>query len=367
VLTPTPRPIAPLINVDRALNGLTLSEATGEVVDAYVRSYAYNFVEIDRHPTFVIALVTHNEQLWENILKASDQQCWLREEGAGLAIFEPNTACGATTIYQWTPGQSLRRRFSTPYPSGYAWRHFNSESDLLHSLRSSDRPDAYTTWVSHQQKVQALPTELAEGRLANTTVEKAMIYSRGDGCVFCGKDAPSYAGTTICDGKLFLQLPVCKTHLEHTKTAPTILSLLAELLHAAIDLPLLQKFDHIPDEYIAPVIEFLAQKLMAEASPSEKRRNGWHSVLTRQSGWSWVVRLKALDDYAYMLLDPNNKERHRIDSAPDHPDVPFGPSHQHSRPNSKKDNVSPSFTYGVPLFDVVLLNNIASKYEQGEA
>ena len=231
-------------------------------------------------------------------------------------------------------------------------------------MADSDRPERYSEWVARQQKVLAVPTELAEGRLANTTVEKAMIYSRGDGCVFCGSPAPGFAGTTICEGKLFLQLPVCPTHLEAAKAAPTVLSVLAELLHAQIDLPLLQKYDHIPDEYVVPIINFIAEKLATTASRPEKRKNGWHTTLARPSGWQWVLRLRALHDYAYMLLDPNKKEQHRIDSAPDHPDVPFGPSHQHDRPNSKKERVSPSFTYGIPLFDVVLLNEIVTRFEQ---
>jgi len=357
--------IAPLIRIDGMLNTLTPSEATGPVVDGYVRTQAFNFVDLERHPDFVIALVTHNHQLWANILAASDKQFWLQEEGTGLALFEANSACGATTIYQWTPGPNMRRQFPCPTPPNYAWQYFESESHLLDFLVTSERPKKYLNWVAHQNKVYAEPTVLAEGRLANTAVEKAMIFSRGDGCVFCGLPAPAYAGTTICDGKLFLQLPVCKTHLEYAQGAPTILSVLAELLYAEIDLPLLQKYDHIPDEFISPIINFLAGKMAATASQPEKRKNGWYSVLTRPSGWSWSVRLRALNDYAYMLLDSQKKERHRIDSAPDHPDVPYGPSHQHSRPNSKKDQVSPSFTYGVPLFDVKLLNEIVSRYEQG--
>ncbi|MGX0137979.1 hypothetical protein [Cupriavidus metallidurans] len=314
------RPIAPLMNIDGMLKTLTPSEATGLVVDAYVRAHAFNFVDIDRHPEFIVALVTHNEQLWGNILKASDRQCWLHEEGTGFAIFEPNAACGATTIYQWTPGPNRRRRFSRPQPDGYAWQCFDSEPQFLSFLRDSDRPEIYSEWVMHQNKIHAVPTELAEGRLANTTVEKAMIYSRGDGCAFCGSAAPAYAATTICDGKLFLQLPVCQTHLEYAKAAPTVLSVLAELLYSQIDLPLLQRHDHIPDEYVVLIVNFLAGKLAATASQPEKRHNGWHTVLTRPSGWRWVLRLRALHDYAYMLLDPNKKERHRIDSAPDHPD-----------------------------------------------
>jgi hypothetical protein len=211
--------------------------------------------------------------------------------------------------------------------------------------------------------VHTSASQLAEGRIANTTVEKSIIYSRGNGCAFCGDPAPAYVATTICDGRLFMQLQVCRKHQEEAMAAPTVLSALADLLHAKIDLPTLQRVDHVPDHMIAPIVAHLASGMGATAAIPEKRANGWFVKFQRSSGWEWRLRLRALDDYAYLLFDPQGEQRHRIDSAAHHPNLPFGPAHQHANPNSKKESLSPSFTYGVPLFDMVMLNETARRYE----
>jgi len=357
--------MSPLINIDHVLNTLTTAQAAGNVLDGYVRAFAFNFIEVDRHPVFAIALVTHSEELWAQLLESCSWRCWLTREGCGIAVCEPQSDCGATRIYQWTPSAGQRRRYAKPYPARSDWRAFGSEEDLLAVLQGAGRPQVYQAWVAHQRKINEVPTQLARGRIGNTTVEQAVIFGRGNGCALCGSGASAFAGTTVADGRLFIQLPLCQAHIEQAKAAPNVLSLVAELLHAKIDLPELQRLDHIPDDKIAPIVEFLTSHMDAVASVPEKRSNGWHVVLTRRSGWAWVLRLRALNDYAYMLFDPQGKERHRIDSAADHPDIPFGPAHQHSRPGSKKDSVSPSFTYGIPLFDSVILNGTVERHELG--
>lgn len=355
--------LIPLINIDHILNTLPRDETMGHVADAYVAMYSFNLVDMERSPPFVISLVTHDEGLWLQLLRASRWSCWLRREGWGVAVFEPDSASGATRVYQWTPQRGQRCCFQAPRPADIAWKIVDSEAQLVALLNSQDRSQKYQEWVTQQTKVLAMPTQLAEGRMANTTVERTIIMSRGDGCAFCGQDAPGYVGTTICDGRLFIQLPACSQHVAESKAAPTVFSLIGELLHAQIDIPFLWKLDRIPDQYIAPIVSYLATRMGEKASEPEERKNGWHTTITRPSGWSWTLRLKALHDYAYMLFDPTGKQRHRIDSAPDHPEVPFGPSHQHLKPNSKQDRVTPSFTYGIPLFDIVALNRIAEDLE----
>lgn len=357
------RTLSPLINIDTRMNTLQQHEVTASVVDAYVVAYAFNLVEMERSVPFVLSLVTHNEDLWLKLLEACGWACWMRREGCGVAVFEPDSTCGATRVYQWTPQRDQRKYYPGPHPVSIAWKVVDSETRLIALLDSQDRPKKYEEWVAHQTQALALPTQLAEGRIANTTVERSIVISRGEGCAFCGQSAQGYVGTTICDGRLFIQLPACPQHVVESKEAPTVLSLIAELLYAQIDLPVLWKLDHIPNEYIPSIVSFLATRLGERATEPEERKNGWHATIIRASGWSWILRLRALNDYAYMLMDPKGNQRHRIDSADDHPEVPFGPSHQHLAPGSKKDQVAPSFTYGIPIFDVVSMNRIAEQYE----
>jgi hypothetical protein len=64
-----------------------------------------------------------------------------------------------------------------------------------------------------------------------------------------------------------------------------------------------------------------------------------------------------------MLFEPGVKdERYRSDSAPDHPELNFFPVHEHSKPNKKKDTVTPSYLYGHPLFDLKRFKAIGEKF-----
>lgn len=58
-----------------------------------------------------------------------------------------------------------------------------------------------------------------------------------------------------------------------------------------------------------------------------------------------------------MLYPPGAcKEIHRADSAPDHPDLPFFPDHEHSGPRKKRgDRTKP---YGNPLLDLKRLQRL---------
>ena len=68
-------------------------------------------------------------------------------------------------------------------------------------------------------------------------------------------------------------------------------------------------------------------------------------------------------DYGYMIDKPNGKPYRRIDSAPDHPDIPFFPDHIHLKPKKDNSNVISSFTYGFPLLDLPLIKKLV---EEGE-
>ncbi|MCY1454131.1 hypothetical protein D9M71_711730 [compost metagenome] len=107
----------------------------------------------------------------------------------------------------------------------------------------------------------------------------------------------------------------------------------------------------------------MAKELSGYLSTIEKRKNGWFLRLNLASGWSWRVRLNSFSDYSYMLFDQNDMQKYRADSAPDHRDVKFFPHHEHSAPlQKKKDNITPSFLFGHPLFDLKRLKNAGRLY-----
>ena len=64
-----------------------------------------------------------------------------------------------------------------------------------------------------------------------------------------------------------------------------------------------------------------------------------------------------------MINRPNGKPYRRIDSAPDHSNIPFFPDHVHLQPGKDNSDVVSSYTYGIPLLDLPIIKKLV---EQGE-
>jgi len=121
--------------------------------------------------------------------------------------------------------------------------------------------------------------------------------------------------------------------------------------------------ESIPDEIIPAIHQIVADELGGTVGLVEKRNNGWSLEIELAAGWHWIIRVKSLADYAYMLFNSSEKKAvYRADSAPHHPELPFFPDHEHSKPDRKNDIRSPSFLYGIPLFDLKRLRDISDQY-----
>jgi hypothetical protein len=210
-------------------------------------------------------------------------------------------------------------------------------------------------------------TTLAEGRFKNTVVGQSLIFfASGHGCIVCGAPATAHASTTLglagADAT-FIQLPLCGDHLEAARAEPSVLAFLAKIFAMSFDLPGLIRSDSIPDEIIPVIHQIVASELGGTVGSVENRDNGWNLEIQLAAGWHWIIRVKSLVDYAYMLFNPSEKKAvHRADSAPHHPELPFFPHHEHSKPDRKSDIHSPSFLYGIPLFDLKRLRDISDQY-----
>ncbi|MBU6955450.1 hypothetical protein [Hahella sp. HN01] len=190
-----------------------------------------------------------------------------------------------------------------------------------------------------------------------------MLVTKGNGCAVCGASAGHHATTTLSQFRtVMLSISLCGPHKLEATEYPCILKFFGTLFLLNIDIPDLIKLDHIPDEFISPISDIIASKLNANFNKPVKRNRGWEIRFTMQDGWSWLLRLNTLTDYAYMLFTPSTKQVHRIDSANDHPEVPFGPDHQHFYPKSKRESIEPSFSYGIPLLDFPLLEKSKAYY-----
>lgn len=352
----------PLFNIDSALSPLSDDEISASLIEARISMLAFkNFDFMEKRLPFVLELCTSSESNWSKLIGIAPQRYWIRGLGIGVLVFNAGQDCGYLRTYRLRANsRAAQEKFADA-----TWTQLKDEETLYAMLDTLGAKVVFNAWVDHKTRVTDLPTELVTGRLGNTSVEKAMIFSKGEGCVVCGAVAKCYAATTLgtSDAAVMIQMPVCAEHLEAAKAHPTIFSFLGSLFQLSLDWPELVKHDAIPDGLIPTVHALVATELGGQIGSAEKRRRGWHLWLLLPSGWRWLLRLNSLNDYAYMLFEPGRRpERYRADSAPDHADVPFFPMHQHSHPDNDADNVTPSFLYGHPLFDLKRLKAAGRHY-----
>lgn len=355
--------LAPLVSIDSNFEVLNESEVTASVIDAHICTKSMNLLDVVKRKKHVLQLVTHNMNYWERLVESASILYWLKKDGCGWAVYLPNQDCGYTRIYRYKPSIDNDVRRVVPWEFG-SWKQIQSEEVLLSILDSVENTVLFDNWKNHQLSVYKTPTEFAEGRLANTTVGKVMLVAKGNGCAVCGDFADHHATTSIGgESTVMLSISLCETHRNDSMKHPCVLTFFGTLFYLKLEIPNIVKSDRIPDELVRSICEVIASKLSADYECPEKREGGWHVRFVMNDGWSWLLRLNTLTDYAYMLFDSSKKQRHRIDSAADHPDVPFGPDHQHFNPKTKREKIESSFSYGMPIFDFPLLKSSRAKHE----
>ena len=351
-----------ILNIDSKFQTLLDDQVTARLIDTDVSMYAFgNFNEIEKRKEFVLDLSTKNKLYWKKLIEAASRRYWLSNANHGVVIFEQSIDCGYIRTYRFSGVVD-----DVGSSADVQWTRLRDENALYEILDSPDARLVFSSWCAHKDEVNNLPTVFVKGRLQNTNVGKALIFTKGDGCAVCGQRATCRAATTFGHFRsaTHVYLAVCAVHIEDAKSFPSIFGFLASLFILSIDWKNLQKTPSIPDELISFIHAAVAADLQGEVASAEKRKNGWHLTIRLPTGWRWVLRLRSFTDYAYLLFDPNQKDEiYKADSAPHHPEVPFFPMHQHSRPGSKKeDELTPSFLYGHPLLDLKRLRAVGSDY-----
>ncbi|WP_415765682.1 hypothetical protein [Pseudomonas sp. ZB1P45] len=350
-----------LFNIDSSLEPLGDHEITAELIDIRASSLAYNDVvrSHKKRLDFVLDFSTRNELHWKKLAKIASVRYWIKDFQSGVLVFDANLDCGYTRTYRASKQTNNFPRLDID------WIELKDERTLYQVLNTPGNSGIFTAWQKHMDYITALPIEFATGRLANTSTEKVFLVLKGNGCVVCGGGATCFAATTMgtASAAVLVKMPLCAEHLISAKSHPFILSFLASLFNLTWDWPDLIKHNSIQDELIPTIHCLMAKELGGKLIPAEKRDNGWFLRLNLSSGWSWRLRLNNFNDYAYMLFDPDDEQKYRADSAPHHSEVKFSPHHEHSTPSEKeKDNVTPSFLFGHPLFDMKRLRNAGRSY-----
>lgn len=354
-----------LFNVDSMLEELPDVDSIASTIDLFVSSLAFkNFDFIEKRLPFIIECLTYNLSLWQQLIDAADERYWIRSENEGVAVYGATDHCGCIRTYRFNVNHIARTQ-----KGERDWIILPTEQALYNRLDTPSARSIFDAWRYWTSCSTQHASELAEGRFKNTTVNQSLILTSSMGCIACTKPAVAYARTTVGLGTIgatLIQLPVCADHLESVRIEPNVLTFLAKLFSLSFDLPSLIRSDSIPDAMIPEIHELISNSLGGNIGAVEKRSRGWLLKIELHDGWYWLLRLNSLMDYAYMLFKPGDKKAvYRADSAADHPELPFFPDHEHSRPNRKNDIRSPSFLYGIPIFDLKRLYDISEKYIRG--
>jgi len=355
-----------LVNVDDFAKDLDCDdEEMAATLDICVAALAYkNFEFLNQRYPFVIECRTNDPLLWLQLVKAADRRYWIANAADGVAVFDATEHCGCLRTYRL--GQPSDRRVGAV---GENWVSVRDEAALCSLLDTPAARGVYKAWHEWATKSTADASEFAEGRNANTSTQRSWIFASASGCIACSNPAAGLVRTSVGlvgDDSVMAQVPLCGDHMRAAKSQPSVLHFLAKLFSLPAPFPELERHDGVPDEYIPMVHEFIANQLEGTPTTAEKRERGWNLKVELPSGWHWHLRINTLEDYAYMLFKPGEtKAMWRADSAPDHPDLPFFPDHEHARPNRKSDRLSPSFLYGLPFFDFKRLRDVGREMGAG--
>ena len=296
------------------------------------------------------------------MLDSASKRYWIPEKNEGVAVYDATEHCGCIRTYRLNVDHPVRAQ-----KWGREWVVLQNERALYTLLDTASAQAIFNSWHHWTTRANENATALAEGRFKNTAVEKSLIISSGLGCVVCAAPAVAHASTTIglaVSPATLVQLPLCAVHLEEARSEPNVLAFISKMFSLSLDLPESIRSESIPDAMISEVHQIAATELGGTVGSVEKRKGGWILKIDLPTGWHWVLRLKTLMDYAYMLFKPGvDVAVYRADSAPHHPELPFFPDHEHSRPDRKKDVTAPSFLYGTPLFDLKRLRTISQEHK----
>lgn len=352
-----------LFNVDSMLAEFGEdADRSATAIDICVAALCFkNFDDIPKRRPFLFESVTCNPLAWLNLIDGAAERYWDRTEDEGIAVYAATEHCGCIRTYRFRPPNTLRH-----HQCGREWTTMRSTQALYDHIDTPAARAVHLAWLQWAAKATQTASTLAEGRFNNTTVTRSLIMTGVGSCIACGAPPVGDARATIgaAGGEAFLvQIPVCTKHLEAARAEPSVMAFLSKLFGLTNDLPFSVRSPAIPDDVILVAHDFIAYELRGSVGEAERRGRGWHLWVDLPSGWRWLLRLNTLDDYAYMLFKPGErKEVYRADSARDHPELPFFPDHEHSKPDRKKDVASASFLYGNPFFDLQRLRDVSTSF-----
>lgn len=197
--------------------------------------------------------------------------------------------------------------------------------------------------------------ELFKGRKKSTTTEEG-IFLNSEGCLVCGNKESFMVTTTLISTEAkIIGFKLC---FEHYLESNKYKSLYSYLFKTFNQTPTYEPLPLDQNDYFNSIIDSLP-KILDTKILSIKNKT---ITMIRASKVKIVLRLDSVENYGYMIFSPTNKQLFRIDSA-DHHNLNWGPDHIHKLIYGKSI-INPSFTAGLPSFDIKILKSLIEEVEK---
>jgi len=318
-----------LFNVDSLVEELAGGDQSASAIDLYVASLAFrNFDFVAKRLPFLVECSTRDPFTWLRLVDFANERYWIREAVEGVVVCAATEHCGCIRTYRFNVNHA-----ASAQQWDRKWISLPNEQSLYAKLNTPASRAVFDSWYHWISQSTEATTTLAEGRLKNTVVDQSLIlFSTRRSCIVCAAPTTAHASTTIGltgGNATLIQLPLCGDHLEAARAEPSVLAFLAKIFSLSFDLPKLIHSESIPDEIIPAIHQIVVDELGGTVGLVEKRNNGWSLEIELAAGWHWIIRVKSLADYAYMLFNSSEKKAvYRADSAPHHPELPCSARHE---------------------------------------
>ena len=162
-----------LINIDSACK--IDAEITGKTIDAYICSMSFkNFDDIKKRFPFLFECCTYNKSNWLKLIPCADTRVWIKNLQTGVLIFDANEECGYVRTYRFLANNEANIK------PNESWVSVKNEAVLYDILNTPTANAVFSSWIEHKNRVTEMSAVMCGGRLQNTSVERALIFSKED-------------------------------------------------------------------------------------------------------------------------------------------------------------------------------------------
>lgn len=359
----------PICNIDYFLQKPEVRSLSANHIDDLVGLTAYTFYEASTIWPEVLTVSTADADLWLSLAAISRTVVAIPELQRLVAIFDHRAAYPPLRRAYF---YCCRQPGAVPFDvlAGMSRARVYSKRELGWNIRRPEFEKQAREWATNYRQQMEAIDKVVEGRRRNTAVDNVYVLSSPEGdCLMCGDKAFGFAMTTFGseEAAAMIAAHLCEKHHALAREQSSVFKFIVTFLGVDMPFDLEVRDQSLTEPIIELMMDIVRGKTGAKVDPPEYDacKQEYDVKIQFSSGFVMHLRLRSLCNYGYILLDPNNKQLKRVDTAPHHLEkLVYGPAHLHLEPDVCNANVTDSFTYGVPIFDLKLILRLVGEAEQ---